>query len=111
MWSYNLVILTIVKSSVSGFPLGLIKNITDEDFTSNKIKLDIGDSLIAYSDALTEESHVDGSRWLDDGLTDVLNNAQKENPKSKFQYILDEFNKTVKKPLTDDLTIVSITRL
>lgn len=95
-----------------GFPLGLTKNLEDSDFTYNKIKLEYGDSLIAYSDALTEETHEDGSRWLDEGLISVLTEAQgvEGGAEKKFNYVLDKFNKTVNTPLTDDLTIVSLAR-
>ncbi|HAG53399.1 MAG TPA: hypothetical protein DCL21_06405 [Alphaproteobacteria bacterium] len=91
-----------------GFPLGLTKNLEDSDYTYDKIQLNFGDSLMAYSDALTEEAHEDGSRWLDEGLYSVLQEAQASD--EKFEYILDKFNATVSKPLQDDLTIVSVTR-
>lgn len=93
-----------------GFPLGLVKNLEDSDFTYDKVQLEFGDSFMAYSDALTEEMHQDGSRWLDEGLLKVLQQAQQNSPESKFSYVLDKFNETVNKPLSDDLTFVSITR-
>lgn len=95
-----------------GFPLGLVKNLEDDDFTHNSFKLEIGDTLIGYSDALTEETHKNGSRWLDDGLLEVLKEAQADkSSNTKFEYLINKFDSTVIKPLTDDLTTVAITRL
>tara|TARA_Y100001960_G_scaffold333476_1_gene438819 strand:- start:1948 stop:3138 length:1191 start_codon:yes stop_codon:yes gene_type:complete len=95
-----------------GFPLGLVKHLEDTDFTHQTIHLDIGDTLIGYSDALTEETHKDGSRWLDDGLLKMLKEAQADDSdKTKFEYLIEKFDSTVIKPLTDDLTTVAITRL
>ena len=93
-----------------GFPLGLVRTLDSIDYTHDKIQLQPGDALIAYSDALTEEQHEDGSRWLDEGLLNVLTEAQglEGDAKDKFNYVLDKFNQTVKKPLSDDLTIVSL---
>lgn len=95
-----------------GFPLGLVRHLEEGDFTHEFIKLEIGDTLLGYSDALTEETHKDGSRWLDNGLLKVLKEAQKdETEQSKFDYIIKKFDSTVAKPLTDDLTTIAITRL
>lgn len=99
-----------IKYTAKGFPLAFSKNIVNADFTYNKFELEKGDSLLIYSDALLEEIHQDGSRWLDKKLQKVLQEAQKEIPQDKFVYILESFNSTVKRPLKDDLTMVCITR-
>ena len=97
-----------------GFPLGLTKNLEDTDFTHKIVHLEVGDMIIGYSDALTEEPHTTGARWLDDGFLEVLKETQecsktnKEN--TRFEYIYNKFDETVVKPLTDDLTFVGITR-
>ena len=115
--SPNLYILKADKTapvalSAKGFPLGLTGKLEDTDFTSATFELAEGDSVISYSDALVEEEHKDGSRWLDEGLIDVLAQAQSQflDSKDKFDYVVDTFNKTAEKPLTDDLTIVSLAR-
>lgn len=95
-----------------GFPLGLIRNLEDDDFTYDTLQLDVGDTLIGYSDALIEEPHKDGSRWLDEGLLEVLKEAQQdESEQTKFEYVVNKFDQSVAKPLNDDLTTVAITRL
>lgn len=99
-----------IPYSVKGFPLSFSKNIQDEDFTYNSLKLNHGDAILFYSDALLEEQHKDGSRWLDNGLIKVLKEVQQNNINDKFNYILDKFDSSVKTPLTDDLTVVCLTR-
>ena len=115
--SPNLYILKADKTapvalSAKGFPLGLTGKLEDTDFTCATFELAEGDSVISYSDALVEEEHSDGSRWLDEGLINVLAQAQTQflDSKDKFDYVVDTFNKTAEKPLTDDLTIVSLAR-
>jgi phosphoserine phosphatase RsbU/P len=96
-----------------GFPLGLVKNIQEDDYTHKIITLNKGDVLIGYSDALTEEPHKDGKRWLDDGLIAILKEIQnnKNLDGSKFEYLINKFEESIKKPLNDDLTAIAITML
>ncbi|MCP4355722.1 MAG: fused response regulator/phosphatase [Proteobacteria bacterium] len=99
-----------VKFSAQGFPLALSRKIDDSDYTYNTFKLESGDTLLMYSDALLEETHKNSTRWLDKGLLTVLKTIQDKQIKNKCGYILKEFNNTVKQPLKDDLTIICITR-
>lgn len=92
----------------SGFPLGIV----DEDRFDPAVKtleLKKGDTLFLYSDALTEAKHKSGKRWLEDGLTAILDKAHHFSEDDFLGSIKERFNQTAQMPLKDDLTMVSIT--
>lgn len=92
----------------SGIPLGLVD--TDMiDFELRKCTLHKGDTVILYSDALTETVHENGKMWMDEGLLTTIRSSKKSGESVKAGGILSLFKKTARIPLNDDLTLVSIT--
>jgi len=98
--------------STAGIPLGLLPA---DEFNVELIQgtLKEGDTLFTFSDSLTENIHHNGNRWLEDGIKQAIMSEQKELTNTSTSQILwnvrECFNKTACMPLTDDLTLVSIT--
>lgn len=90
-----------------GLPLGISADLPAETAT---VQLHPGDSIIAYSDALTDSPHQNGERWEIEGL---LSTVSKLPPALCSQQIvtaiLDDFYATVQLPVPDDLSVLAIT--
>lgn len=98
--------------SQPGLPLG-VAALEMESFDLHEIQLEVGETLVLFSDAITESEHRQGGemfRWDDDGLLDVLRSAQAEAPEDIFSYVRNQFFKTAIKPLHDDVTLITLRR-
>ncbi|MDD9912675.1 MAG: SpoIIE family protein phosphatase [Alphaproteobacteria bacterium] len=93
----------------AGLPVGLMDS-TVFSTTVQEAKLDKGDRLFLYSDALEESLHAEDTIWEEDILIEKLSQCSqnKEDSLTLINNILRQFNRTVQKPLKDDLTLVSI---
>lgn len=90
-----------------GLPLGISDDLPAEIST---VKLHPGDSILAYSDALTDSPHQDGSRWEIDGLLKMVNSLPATyGSQQTVSAVLDSFYGTVQLPVPDDLSLISIT--
>ena len=72
-----------------------------------KNQLEVGDSLILYTDCLVESRNSCGEEFGLERLQKILEEAQSKNPKETLSYIAEKFKTYTKGvPLRDDLTII-----
>jgi sigma-B regulation protein RsbU (phosphoserine phosphatase) len=93
----------------TGVPMGMF---CESQFTARRLALAPGDSLIAYSDGLTEARNGAGEEYGADRLLAVAT-AAAHAPLSEFmaQVIGDQREFRADCPNTDDLTVLAIRRL
>ena len=105
--------LHIHRESVSpfestGLPLGLF---SDSEYFSRKEKLEAGDSLVLYSDGLSETLNIEGEQYGDERLSVALRQRSELQPKELLAALLEDLkNYHAGVPATDDLTIMVIRR-
>jgi sigma-B regulation protein RsbU (phosphoserine phosphatase) len=92
----------------SGLPLGLTPRLLPALRTA---QLEEGETLLIYSDALTDAPHRNGKRWEQAGLK----KAWKGIPsgmlaRNAVQALLEKFHSTVVLPMPDDLTVLAVKR-
>jgi sigma-B regulation protein RsbU (phosphoserine phosphatase) len=88
----------------SGFPLGAM---ADATFQTQSIKFEQGDSLILYSDAITEALDKNGELFGEERLEELLKIVAKQKDFSAhevLQQVLSAFYKECGTKLNDDLT-------
>lgn len=74
-----------------------------------KNQLEVGDSLILYTDCLVESRNSCGEEFGLERLQKILEEAQTKNPKETISYIAEKFKTYTKGvPLRDDLTIIAL---
>lgn len=100
--------LTILTGNA--LPLGITADYTP---TVQTTRVEPGDTLLMYSDALSEALHADGARWLEQGVQRTLATLRMESTftHNPARALLNAFTATAQRPLADDLTIISLTRL
>lgn len=99
---------TLQALSSRGLVLGVFKNIHLEEQT---VDLALGDSLILYTDGVTEARNANGEFFGEEGLERAVDGSACESAEMLHQAIvrsLEEF--TGDHPLSDDLTLVVIRR-
>jgi sigma-B regulation protein RsbU (phosphoserine phosphatase) len=87
-----------------GMPLGLYPNKTYEN---SKFKLNPGDSIVLYSDGVTEQLDINNNRFGIDIFYSVLNKTANQKPKELINEVdnnLELFRGEVKQ--TDDITMM-----
>lgn len=95
----------------NGVPLALSHDLITETRTA---KLEKGDTLFIYSDALTDSPHIHGVRWGTEGLVNAIRGLSFDESQTVNQQItglLDTFYETVQLPVPDDLTLVALRRV
>lgn len=88
----------------SGLPLGMFCR---ADFEVNKVKLDAGDSLLLFSDGVTETTNSYGAEYGTIGLFDAL--SSEHEPATRIKHCLthiDGFRGSAQR--NDDLTILAL---
>ncbi len=92
----------------SGFPLGLF---SDGQYSSQTVKLSSGDSLVVYSDGLSEAFNGDKQQYGVDRLTRLLAENSAAKPDAMLAAILGDLQRfRAGGPKTDDLTIMVMRR-
>ena len=92
----------------SGLPLGVSCETT---YTSQKLTLDKGDSLVLYSDGLTEAFNVSGEQYGVPRLSGLLERQAALPPQSLLATTLEDLKKfRAGAPRSDDLTVMIIRR-
>jgi phosphoserine phosphatase RsbU/P len=98
----------VKEYSASGLPLGLTPKLTPHVRTGTLKK---GETLLIYSDALTDSPHKNGQRWEQAGLNAAWRSIPCAMPaRNAMQALLEVFHKTVVLPLPDDLTVLAVKR-
>ena len=90
-----------------GVPLGLLAS---PHYATHKVAFNSGDSLILYSDAITD-AEVDGQSFGQERFGDLIDNELKTRGEVRVDGILDAFHAVSPPPNDDDLTAVRFSRL
>ncbi|HQU90783.1 MAG TPA: SpoIIE family protein phosphatase [Pyrinomonadaceae bacterium] len=90
----------------SGLPLGMF---CSAEFEVNKVQLDRGDSLLLFTDGVTETMNVDGAEYGTCGLFEAIELATDTTPSGRIKHSLlhiDGFRGSAARH--DDLTILAL---
>lgn len=90
----------------SGLPLGMF---CSAEFEVNKVKLDAGDSLVLFTDGVTETMNVDGAEYGTCGLFEAIESSFDVTPSGRIKHSLshiDGFRGSAARH--DDLTILAL---
>ena len=91
-----------------GFPLGMFD---ESDYENRELAFPPGASLLLYSDAVTEGKLVQGGRFHEQGLIELIRKTIAILPgKQRLNALINLLNKQFVHPLADDLTLVSLYR-
>ncbi len=93
----------------TGMPLGLMPDAT---YTGSETSLEIGDSLVMYTDGITEAANPEQEEFGRERLIEVCREHHAESPKelaSSIEEVVDAFVEGV--PYHDDRTLVIVRRL
>jgi serine phosphatase RsbU (regulator of sigma subunit)/pSer/pThr/pTyr-binding forkhead associated (FHA) protein len=93
----------------TGMPLGLMPDAT---YTGSETSLEIGDSLVMYTDGITEAANPEQEEFGRERLVEVCREHHDESPKelaSSIEEVVDAFVEGV--PYHDDRTLVIVRRL
>ena len=91
----------------AGLPLGMFH---ETEFTSSKVKLNAGDSLLLFTDGVTECTNGDGAELGTCGLIDALGGSTWTEPASLIRHCLDTVEgHRGQAERFDDLTILALT--
>jgi sigma-B regulation protein RsbU (phosphoserine phosphatase) len=94
--------------SCSGLPLGLTPKITP---VLRHAQLEVGETLLVVSDAITDAPHANGERWGPEGLAEAWRKIPAAmKARNALQALLDDFHKSVQRPVSDDLTALIMKR-
>lgn len=99
---------TIEQLSSGGFPLGIIPN---ADFELGQLFLNPNESLVIYSDGVSEANNLAGDEFGLDRLADVIKKnlrASAAGLRDKVESALSLFTQTA--PANDDITLVIVKR-
>ena len=98
----------IARLESTGLPLGLF---SDGEYHSQKLTLAKGDSLVLYSDGVSEAFDAAGKQYGVDRLAELLGRKRAGTPKEVLDAVLGDV-KTFRSgaPKTDDLTLMVIRR-
>jgi sigma-B regulation protein RsbU (phosphoserine phosphatase) len=93
----------------TGLPLGVF---CEESFPANKVRLDKGDTIVAYTDGLTEAVNTSGSEYGTERLCEVAGELRSLPPGDLIASIVEDLNAfrsgTEK---ADDLTLMAVRRM
>lgn len=96
----------VVQLDSGGFPLGIIPT---AEFDLGETSLSDGESLVIYSDGVTEAVNPEGEEFEMDRLKDVISknlNASAAGMRDKVESALSDFTRSA--PANDDITLVII---
>jgi len=100
---------SIEQLSSGGFPLGIIPT---AEFELGEMALDPGETLLIYSDGVSEANNIAGDEYGLDRLADVLKknlNSSASGLRDKVESSLSSFTQTA--PANDDITLVIVKRV
>lgn len=90
-----------------GVPLGLLAS---PSYATHKVAFNPGDSLLLYSDAITD-AQVDGDSFGQDRFGAMIESELNRRGEVRVDNLLDAFHAVAPPPNDDDLTAVRISRL
>jgi sigma-B regulation protein RsbU (phosphoserine phosphatase) len=90
-----------------GTPLGIFDDI---DYKSDTLVLKKGDSIVMYTDGITEAMNLNDELFTDERLADFLKAYNRKSPKTITMDLLNEVKEFAKGAVqSDDITILSLT--
>jgi phosphoserine phosphatase RsbU/P len=90
-----------------GFPLGMF---LEGEFSVARLKLESGDTLLLYSDGLSEASCASGEEYGVDRITRVVHEQVEQQPAALLAACLDDLRAFADAPHLDDLTLLAVQR-
>lgn len=78
------------KASVSDIPLGILE---ESAYSHHKMKLDVGDMVLCYSDALTESLEANGQQLGETGLARLVDRIGGQDPERLISRLFDEIRR------------------
>jgi len=95
---------TIERLENANFPIGLFSG---APFASDSVKLEPGDSLVIYSDGITEAQNVDDQFFGEPRLLEVLKGCARRRAAEICDRVMNAINTFVgRAPQADDITLV-----
>jgi sigma-B regulation protein RsbU (phosphoserine phosphatase) len=99
----------VTELGATGLPLGVF---CEERFTISKVRLDPGDTILLYTDGLSEAADTTGTQYGVERLFDVVREAHRMPPDDLISMCLKDMEAfRAGAPKTDDLTIMVVRRL
>jgi sigma-B regulation protein RsbU (phosphoserine phosphatase) len=93
----------------TGLPLGIF---CEESFSVNSVRLDPGDTILIYTDGLTEALDAAGSQYGEDRLCEIAGARYRLSPGELISAIVEDLNRFRSgAEKSDDLTIMAVRRL
>jgi phosphoserine phosphatase RsbU/P len=93
-----------IKST--GLPIGVFSN---QEFSATNIQLSPGDSLLLYTDGLSEARNSSGDEYGIERLSSLVGNGPQTGPRAMINRCLEDLKKfQARAPNIDDLTMMAI---
>jgi sigma-B regulation protein RsbU (phosphoserine phosphatase) len=90
----------------TGLPIGVFGN---QEFSATKLQLAPGDSLLLYTDGLSEARNSSGDEYGIERLSNLVSNGLPTDPRVMINKCLEDLKKfQARVPKTDDLTMMAI---
>ncbi|MCK5191256.1 MAG: response regulator [Methylococcales bacterium] len=97
-----------IIGSGEGFPLGMFD---ESNYENRELAFPAGASLLLYSDAVTEAKLIQGGRFQEQGLVELVTQSIANLPgKQRLSTLIKKLNDQFVHPLSDDFTMVYINR-
>ena len=100
---------TVAQLSAGGFPLGIMPG---AEFEVGETQLEYGESLVIYSDGVSEANNIAEEEFGMERLCEVVKNNLKSSAagmRDKVESALSAFTQTA--PANDDITLVIVKRV
>jgi phosphoserine phosphatase RsbU/P len=99
---------SVSRIASTGLPLGMF---CEGEYSSHQVKLATGDSLLVYSDGLSETFNSAGEQYGIERITGLLHQRRMLPPTEILRVLLKDLNDfRANAPRTDDLTVMIIRR-
>ncbi len=99
----------VVPRKVAGPPLGIMAGMPFESCTG---KLEPGDSILLYSDGVTEPMNAANEEFGDQGILDSLKDLKTGDPELQIKTIVQNLTRhTAGQPQHDDITLTCLCRM
>jgi sigma-B regulation protein RsbU (phosphoserine phosphatase) len=99
----------LTELGATGLPLGVF---CEESFTISKVRLAAGDTILVYTDGLSEASDSSGVQYGTERLSEFVRARRFVSPEDVVSGCVEDLNAFLSgSPRTDDLTIMAIRRL
>lgn len=92
----------------TGMALGILPGIAIQE---NRVSISYGDSVILYTDGITEAFSADGEMFGESRLYDAIRECMKTNARDIANYILETLNRFIEDTSpSDDITMITLCR-